>query len=936
MLSIWQHHTIFPDKFLGVLTIQFNQDKLHEGGELLNDEFTLSKRKPRDFVSGRIQLKVMYGVGAKVPKTVKMLPAEPKDPQAEDAPSHPTRPLRVSSKWGLSRMVNQNNSAFVVVEEDSDEDEPNKDEDKLSKEVKGLTMEDEPPKKSPGQKVKTEKSPRGPKGKKVGQRPNMEQDSDDDIDWNGNGRALGSGLRSGLNTKKTGLRTATGGPKRGSGVVAVPQKNDNSDSDSEEIDWNGSKAKGKGGSTARAPKRAAGGKATANEDSDSDTDSSSSSEEIDWNGTKGDGGAKNGGGAKATGRPKRTAKATKAVATANRTMNLQEQITEVLRLCAEEGSLIKLCERDGDNLTFEMMNLKEGIHSPMTLIFPTESVRTGEFLLFTVDGAIELGAPGSVFRAMAKVVEDYASNNNIKEFKPIFPKDIDTTGIDGDENEEDAGKKRVGKKGRNMLLESFHEVDFTGGGATLGDTSANVVRHTEEFTKLHGQGAFGIVKDAGKVTLRFAISPDSILSDLMAEIWQINNSKRIIIEILVISGTTLPPSISLYQTSDADLNTPALSTTTFGLMWYLQKRLERYLSKNWPPTASNHLFLDMITYTIDKISVCTKTCVICDTNLAFEMLKPSICDSALCTFSSEQYGLGQDVSAMLQYAPEVFDLLISSTAAICARALSRSADAERFAPFPGGVEVVDRVSNKSTGFLIKGSPNLALVSEVIGKLPSVADMAKYPNTAALRTALDKVHILAFPLLRWILTSNRTHLAKLKPSDHITSVPTSHQYLMLSATPARERVFQQRKATHGSFWAFHGSGFFNWHAILRTGLRNLSGTSMMSTGAVYGAGIYLAAESGTSMGYAQEAPGWALSSHGSRGDSYRCMALCEVINDGYKANPYYVIPKEEDIVTRYLFIFPPAEVSRMQSATLQANSISIPKSAFDQLLRAKKA
>lgn len=56
--------------------------------------------------------------------------------------------------------------------------------------------------------------------------------------------------------------------------------------------------------------------------------------------------------------------------------------------------------------------------------------------------------------------------------------------------------------------------------------------------------------------------------------------------------------------------------------------------------------------------------------------------------------------------------------------------------------------------------------------------------------------------------------------------------------------------YGSFLAFHGSGFGNWHAILRTGLRNLSGTSLMSTGAVYGSGIYLAADSNTSWGYSK--------------------------------------------------------------------------------------
>jgi hypothetical protein len=76
------------------------------------------------------------------------------------------------------------------------------------------------------------------------------------------------------------------------------------------------------------------------------------------------------------------------------------------------------------------------------------------------------------------------------------------------------------------------------------------------------------------------------------------------------------------------------------------------------------------------------------------------------------------------------------------------------------------------------------------------------------------------------------------------------------------------------------------------------------GAVYGAGIYLAAESGTSIGYAAVGRGWVNSmfneSHGT--ESLQCLALCEVISAGYKANPYYVIPNEDHVVTRYLFLF----------------------------------
>jgi hypothetical protein len=60
---------------------------------------------------------------------------------------------------------------------------------------------------------------------------------------------------------------------------------------------------------------------------------------------------------------------------------------------------------------------------------------------------------------------------------------------------------------------------------------------------------------------------------------------------------------------------------------------------------------------------------------------------------------------------------------------------------------------------------------------------------------------------------------------------------------------QRGEGKGHFFAFHGSDTCNWHSILRTGLKNMSNTKFMTSGAAYGSGIYMATDSGTSLGYA---------------------------------------------------------------------------------------
>jgi poly [ADP-ribose] polymerase 6/8 len=80
--------------------------------------------------------------------------------------------------------------------------------------------------------------------------------------------------------------------------------------------------------------------------------------------------------------------------------------------------------------------------------------------------------------------------------------------------------------------------------------------------------------------------------------------------------------------------------------------------------------------------------------------------------------------------------------------------------------------------------------------------------------------------------------------------TPYQFLLLSSPLEQSKKFGELKAKHGTFYAWHGSSFGNWHCIVRIGLKNYSGTSLMSCGAAYGPGIYLSPSSATSFGYAK--------------------------------------------------------------------------------------
>jgi len=188
-------------------------------------------------------------------------------------------------------------------------------------------------------------------------------------------------------------------------------------------------------------------------------------------------------------------------------------------------------------------------------------------------------------------------------------------------------------------------------------------------------------------------------------------------------------------------------------------------------------------------------------------------------------------------------------------------------------------------------------------------MKAFAQRGILLEKLNSLDPLLYPLLRWIIISNRAHLRLLADSERMASIGTQYQFVLLNSTPEAEITFQSIKRTcenqkgkgSGSVYAFHGSSTGNWHSILRTGLKNMSGTKYMEHGAAHGNGIYMATDSATSLGYCQQHAGWDKSMFGI---SITCLALCEVVNHQNlkPPTPYYVISEESWVTTRFVFVF----------------------------------
>jgi hypothetical protein len=786
-LTLWEYHRIFPDVFLGIVTVRVNTTDVKAGHILVDTDFILSKRKTKDKVSGTVRIVVQYKQpDTSTPKTGKKNRRHSSSSSSSSSESRPApeekggrRQLNLSSKWA-TKSNELGKSGFVVVEED------------LS-------------------------------------------DSDDE-----------KSVKSPAPTKKTGSTSSTS---------STP-----------------------------------------------------------------------------TGTP--TSRNTKAVVSTDPA----DQIKMVLKMSAEEGSILRDVENDEGtlNLAFALYNSAKDSESFVTLMVPDDPLR-GDYMLFTNDGVIELGATGSILAAMNKVLKQFATTNKLASFVPHFPEP---------EKPKDLGKKPKGpkKSGRAGLMESFatnvsevfdvqEQAVNMDGGDSLSDAvtvQKRMVAFIEDYKKLHGPDSSCVVKTSKATMIRLAFPTSNFISPLLGEVWDIDSTKKIVIELELnppmFMDSMIAPKVKTFQTSSTNITAEICpDTTSFGLSWYLVKRVEKFLGRNWPPKHT-HLLLDIASDAKERIQQCIKNCVICDKKLEFRMLKPTICDDILCKYSYDSFGLGADIASEIQHHPDVVDLLVSITY------VSAQGDVRRFAPYPETVEYRSKKDGVETvlNFGTQKSPNAGLIIQVLDTLPPIVQLVDFKTSEDLRAHLHTKHVLLFPLLRWIITSNRAHLARLKDHEKITSVGTNLQFMFLSSPPEKEKKFQQLKKKHGAFYAFHGSYFGNWHAILRTGLRNLSNTDLMSAGAVYGAGIYLAKDSGTSSGYAGSAPGWPKSMFNptiGSADNYQCVALCEVINAGYRANPYYVVPNEDHVVTRYFFIYNSANYHQAADAA----SIKPPKTDYESQL-----
>ncbi|XP_013379404.1 poly [ADP-ribose] polymerase 6 [Lingula anatina] len=305
--------------------------------------------------------------------------------------------------------------------------------------------------------------------------------------------------------------------------------------------------------------------------------------------------------------------------------------------------------------------------------------------------------------------------------------------------------------------------------------------------------------------------------------------------------------------------------------------------------------VQMMRYAQQRVPTMNEFCVVCDEPHEFQnggMLKPAVCSRELCVFAYQTLGVMHYAAEEIASAAEVVDLMINMAKSAC---LSPRRDVI-FDPYP-------TVVNPQIPTELAFNPKKKDFSSVISCFQCIPDMATMTQMSAveLKQSLDKANPVAYPLLQWVISSNRCHIVKLHTSKQLHFMNTPHQFLLLSSPPAKEAKFRAAKSKYGSTFAFHGSCIENWHSIIRKGLVNASGTKLQVVSTKKEQTPVGKTTSTKETSSQSSVSGQKFLSHSNR---LSCIALCEVVTSEHlkKHGPIWVCPNPDHVCTRFFFVY----------------------------------
>jgi ubiquitin-protein ligase len=384
------------------------------------------------------------------------------------------------------------------------------------------------------------------------------------------------------------------------------------------------------------------------------------------------------------------------------------------------------------------------------------------------------------------------------------------------------------------------------------------------------------------------------------------------VESLVEMGYSRADSLRALQESAGNLD---LAVESLLNMPQKRPKVVKESAMHWIQDLSANVWYNLLFSLREALMECTHLCIFCYKKHAIDSFRLRACMEDICEFRFDEIAGFSVFAELKNHLQSVHtDISIAAIAANSARAINV------FEPFPSFLLFNRQIRGKS-GFLSRDvcnytpdmdkNKNIDSLKQLISHIPSpqwlldasTDEKSLQENIQARCQGGGGREV--YKMLRFIVATNRLMVQQLTGTQRIPDFTGDiEQFVVTSHSPETMRIFNESKAEHGSFFAFHGSSIENWYSIIRNGLRNMSSSHMMTAGAAYGAGIYAAENMATSLGYC----GYNSGQYGHiwqhcNLDNKHIMAIIEVVNKNeYKHGGIYVIPNDKDVIIRYLLIF----------------------------------
>ncbi|KAF8381932.1 hypothetical protein PRIPAC_71074, partial [Pristionchus pacificus] len=378
------------------------------------------------------------------------------------------------------------------------------------------------------------------------------------------------------------------------------------------------------------------------------------------------------------------------------------------------------------------------------------------------------------------------------------------------------------------------------------------------------------------------------------------------------------------------------------------------LEENASPALTYSYFSMLYEQLMERLRTLTDYCMVCGAELYVRGVLPSICEGTLCQYQYHELGLLDGLTTP-RVSADVLSLLMMT--------FNAAANSPRWndilTPAPSArdrdrlIVEAKKLYKRLDGKKFSHNEGLDIHHSLAPVMPCAKSIMKSPTTYS---EFKKEFPSMAEFIEWLVISNQSYLEVVPPSYNVHYLQTNNQFLFVADTPAKQAQFDALVQQHGgrTRYLFHGSRMENWHSIIRSGLKNMSGTKYQLVGAAYGNGIYLSNHLATSYQYCTRYDPTSVADHCvynkccmpsiSEG-GMTLLAVVEVVDTPtayvYNKDKIVVINEEKWCSIRMLVAYsgrtPEIDLNRMDAAAIkQIRDVSHMFKTADLVERAKHA